>query len=146
LGENNITYFALKFLENKMLYDTSRTKLNILLIEEPEAHIHKHLQKSLFSGVKGLIGNQIIMSTHSVHISESSQISRVVVLIKGKTSIIACKPSRGMNELEQKRVERYLDTNRIPLLFSKNVIVVEGSAELLLIASMMKTKYGLDSE
>ena len=144
LGDNNITFFALKLLENKLLFSTNKSMLNILLIEEPEAHIHKHLQKSLFAGVKNIEGNQIILSTHSVHISEAANISKVRVFVKKRTEIVVCNPSYSMDAELIQIVERYLDSKRIPILFSKNIILVEGTAELLLIPVMLKMKYNLD--
>jgi predicted ATP-dependent endonuclease of OLD family len=47
LGHLNILYMALKFVE----FDVNRNHeiLNIMVIEEPEAHIHTHIQKTLFN-------------------------------------------------------------------------------------------------
>lgn len=144
LGDNNITYFALKLLESSYLLDNSKRLLNILLIEEPEAHIHKHLQKSLFAGVKDIKGNQIFLSTHSVHISESSNISSVVVLGKSDRGIRRYSPSNKLTNDVIRNIERYLDANRIPLLFSKNILLVEGTAELILIPIILKNLYDID--
>lgn len=44
LGENNVLYFALKMLQNTYAKGHTRKLFNILIIEEPESHLHKHLQ------------------------------------------------------------------------------------------------------
>ena len=83
LGDNNIIYFALKLAESKMKFGHSTKVYNLLLIEEPEAHIHKFLQETLFKGIRDQQeGYQLMISTHSVHISESSKISSMIVLDK----------------------------------------------------------------
>ena len=70
LGGANLIYLTLKLLEFK--YQVAKQSVaNFLLIEEPEAHIHTHIQKTLFDKVKYL-DTQIIYSTHSTQISEVS--------------------------------------------------------------------------
>ncbi|WP_279727221.1 AAA family ATPase, partial [Staphylococcus aureus] len=49
LGHLNMIYLALKIVEFEAC--RSRELLNIMLIEEPEAHIHHHIQKTLFEGL-----------------------------------------------------------------------------------------------
>jgi len=75
LGGANLIFLTLKLLEYK--YRKDRDKFaNFLLIEEPEAHIHTHIQKTLFDNLE-YSDTQIIYSTHSPQISEVSKISRV---------------------------------------------------------------------
>lgn len=145
LGENNVIYFALKMLQNS--YHTGHTKklFNLLLIEEPESHLHKHLQQTFFSGIKRNDDFQILLSTHSVHVSESSNISSMVVL--GKKCERSCEvyiPSFGLDSSDVKYLERYLDATRSPILFSKSVMLVEGTAELIFIDNILKMKYDFD--
>lgn len=47
LGGANLIYLTLKLLEYKYRKEKDRIG-NFLLIEEPEAHIHTHIQKALF--------------------------------------------------------------------------------------------------
>ena len=79
LGHLNILYIALKLVE----FEANRNHeiLNIMVVEEPEAHIHTHIQRTLFDNLK-VIKNytQVIMTTHSTHISEVSNIKSVNVL------------------------------------------------------------------
>lgn len=140
LGGANLIYLSLKLLE----YD--RVKMdriaNFLLIEEPEAHIHTHIQKTLFNNLKAN-KTQVIISTHSTHISSVSQISSVNILCRGKQEAFVFHPSNNLTENEIERVERYLDAVRSNLLFAKGVLLVEGDAEQILIPEMFKKVYGL---
>lgn len=145
LGENNIIYFALKMLQSVYQEGHSKKMLNLVMIEEPEAHLHKHLQQTFLEGIKANSGFQIVLSTHSVHISESSKVSSMVVLgnVSDKRNEVY-SPISGLDDNQIKYIERYLDATRSPILFSKNIILVEGSAELIFISNILKLKYDFD--
>lgn len=144
LGEANIIYFALKLLETERKINSFRSiLLDLLLIEEPEAHIHGHLQKSLFGNLTESDSRQLILSTHSVNISEVSKISKMLVLVSNHKETKVCKPSNGLNSNMIRKVERYLDANRSMLLFSKNVMLVEGDAENIIIPWIVKKTFNI---
>lgn len=141
LGSNNVIYIALKLLENM----NKKSKYFLLLFEEPEAHLHKHLQMSLFEKT-GLYANnnvQIIMTTHSDNISAASKIGSMTVIQKGYQGSTISNPSKGLDADEIESLERYLDVKRSELLFSKSVILVEGDAEEIMIPIMVKQVLGL---
>ncbi|CAI1185050.1 ATP-dependent nuclease [Serratia quinivorans] len=141
LGGANLIYISLKILEFK--YKKSKKEsANFLLIEEPEAHIHTHIQKTLFENID-YNDTQIIYSTHSTQISEVSNIKRVNVLAKENGSCISFQPSNGLSPEEIKHLQRYLDATRSSLLFAKGVILVEGDAEEILIPLMVKRVFGI---
>lgn len=50
LGHLNILYIAMKLVEFEV--NRNRELLNIMIIEEPEAHIHTHIQKTLFNNLQ----------------------------------------------------------------------------------------------
>lgn len=141
LGGANLIYLTLKLLEFK--YQRPEESIaNFLLIEEPEAHIHTHIQKTLFEKID-YSETQIIYSTHSSHISEVSAIRNVNILSKSKFGCIAFQPSAGLDHKKIVFVERYLDAIRSNLLFAKSVILVEGDAEEILIPILVKQSIGL---
>lgn len=121
LGGANLIYLSLKLLE----YEKVKTDriANFLLIEEPEAHIHTHIQKTLFNNLKES-KTQVIISTHSTHISSVSKISSVNVLSRGEKEAEVFQPSNNLSPDEIVRVERYLDAVRSNLLFAKGVLLV----------------------
>lgn len=141
LGGANLIYLTLKLLEFKY-QKSNQTIANFLLIEEPEAHIHTHIQKSLFDKLK-YPNTQVIYTTHSSHISEVSNIENVNVLGKIDGSYTAFQPSAGLTDTQIERVQRYLDAVRSNLLFAKSVILVEGDAEEILIPILTKQVLGI---
>lgn len=141
LGGANLIFLTLKLLEFK--YQNERQALaNFLLIEEPEAHLHTHVQKTLFGRI-GYVGAQIIYSTHSTHISEVSNIQSVNILGRTGTACEAFQPATGLPPEQVGNIQRYLDAARSNLLFAKSVLLVEGDAEEILIPLMVESVLGV---
>lgn len=141
LGGANLLYLTLKLLEFK--YQKSNQSIaNFLLIEEPEAHIHTHIQKSLFDNIN-YENTQIIYSTHSSHISEVSNIKNMNIIGFANGICEAFQPSVGLSDEQIGFVQRYLDAIRSNLLFARSVVLVEGDAEEILIPILLKKVIGL---
>ena len=163
LGHLNILYIALKLVEFE--YRKNHEILNIMIIEEPEAHIHIHIQKTLFDNLN-IIKNytQIIMTTHSTHLSEIADISRINVLkslsinssYNPVTRAVVMNPTHNLETYAKENgfnipngvsittcLERYLDSKRSALLFSKGIILVEGDGEEILLPTLVKKSLGI---
>lgn len=144
LGGANLIYLALKLLEYETKLSSDRVA-HFLLIEEPESHIHTHVQKALFTNLP-CASTQVIVSTHSTHISSASRITSVNVLAKKKDHAEVFQPSHGLAEPVVVRVERYLDAVRSTLLFAKGVLLVEGDAEQVMIPAMLRAVFGVSPD
>jgi putative ATP-dependent endonuclease of OLD family len=141
LGGANLIYLALKLLEYEKKQESDKAA-QFLVIEEPEAHIHNHIQKTLFEN-HSTDKTQVFLSTHSTHISSAADISEMNILgISGKT-VDVYQPSNGLSTIECSRIERYLNATRSTLLFAKGVILVEGDAELIIIPALVKFVFGV---
>ncbi|MFA6011954.1 MAG: AAA family ATPase, partial [Desulfobacteraceae bacterium] len=141
LGGANLVYLTLKLLEHKYQKDKD-TNANFLLIEEPEAHIHTHIQKTLFNNID-YSETQIIYSTHSTHVSEVSKISNMNILAKKQNYAEVYQPATKLKPRDILKLERYLDAVRSNLLFAKGVMLVEGDTEEILIPVMIKKVFGV---
>jgi putative ATP-dependent endonuclease of OLD family len=141
LGGANLIYLSLKLLEYELKTATDRVA-HFLLIEEPESHIHTHIQKTLFEKYN-YDNTQVIVSTHSTHISASSKISSVNILAKAGRKAQVFHPASGLTKTRCQRIERYLDAVRSTLLFAKGVILAEGDAEMILIPTLVKKVLGV---
>ena len=80
LGYNNLIYMSNKIKQKK------DNDYNILLIEEPEAHLHPNMQYQLIKYIEKLksndekgIQNQIIVTTHSPNISSSTNFDHMIL-------------------------------------------------------------------
>jgi putative ATP-dependent endonuclease of OLD family len=141
LGGANLIFLTLKLLEFK--YQREKLAIaNFLLIEEPEAHIHTHIQKTLFDRIS-YSDAQIIYTTHSTHISEVSNVSNINILGRKGALCEAYQPATGLAPSQVTSIQRYLDAVRSNLLFAKSVLLVEGDAEEMLIPILVKKALGL---
>jgi putative ATP-dependent endonuclease of the OLD family len=141
LGGANLLFLTLKLLEFKY-QKANQSIANFLLIEEPEAHIHTHIQKSLFDNIN-YENTQIIYSTHSSHISEVSNIKNMNIIGFVDSTCEVFQPSVGLSDEKVGFVQRYLDAIRSNLLFARSVVLVEGDAEEILIPILLKKVLGL---
>ncbi len=141
LGGANLIYLTLKLLEFKY-QKAKQACANFLVIEEPEAHIHTHIQKTLFDRLT-YADTQVIYSTHSTHISEVSNVENVNILSRNGTRCEIYRPSTGLDAGQIRSVQRYLDAVRSNLLFAKSIILVEGDSEEILVPALVKEVLGV---
>lgn len=138
LGLANILYLTLLMVEIELLRESrgenADYQYTILAIEEPEAHLHPHLQRLVF---RDFLQSEmpVILSTHSPNIVSIAEPDWFVVLSKrdgetkgNTTSALALLPDNIKRDLS-----RYLDVNRGEVVFAKGVILVEGDAEQFLV-------------
>lgn len=148
LGLNNLLYVSMLVESFERRVKTAQSAGQILLVEEPEAHLHPQLQRVLYDVLKDK-PFQTIVSSHSTHITSHADLSSMVLLTnEGQPITTATTP--GHNDLLSNKeiadLERYLDATRSTLLYARKVILVEGPAELFVIPPLVKKVMNIDLE
>ena len=136
--------------------DEKPADINLLFIEEPEAHTHPQMQYVFIKNIKNLLQEgfqredgenrklQTIISTHSSHIVADSDFVDIKYLQReiNTNSVVA----KNLKDLEKKYTKpsqyqfltQYLTLNRAEMFFADKAILIEGDTERMLIPAIMK--------
>lgn len=142
LGSNNILYMACELL----LLGREPEGLPLLLIEEPEVHLHPQRQLRLMdflsSAAAGKVREspravQVILSTHSPNLASTIPLESLVVLERGRAYSLA-EGETKLGTGDYQFLERFLDVSKANLFFAHGVIIVEGDAEALLLPTLAR--------
>lgn len=137
LGYNNLLYIATVFAE---LEAVDNRLFSVLLIEEPEAHLHPQIQSKLIKYLQKLSVEkknlQIILTTHSAVIASSVDIDTIIhVSGTGAGTTVKKLSDFELDNSTKNYLNRWMDITKSTLLFSKGVILVEGICEAMLLPS-----------
>lgn len=161
LGRNNLLYISLiiSHLTNSANNNT-KVFFRLVGIEEPESHLHPHLQQHLADNIQSETNDnlQLIITSHSTHITSKLDLENTAVLFfdkganKHKSHYILSgfadengKINKAGKET-QRYLKRYLDATKSTMFFARKIILVEGISEQILIPKLFKlhTKKSLE--
>lgn len=151
LGRNNLLYISL-LLSHLMQQVEKEEKVffRLIGIEEPEAHLHPHLQVHLSRNIdtESSDERQIIVTSHSTHITSQLSLDDTIVLYhdKNENKIKPYYLFKNIPERSKNYLSRYLDATKFTLFFARKVILVEGISEQLLIPEFFKITYNKSLE
>lgn len=134
LGYRNLIYLLVMM---NSLEVNKEAALNILTVEEPEAHLCISNERLLASFINSNINSsdqiQVFISTHSSEFLNKLELKNVTVVKEGK----AFSLSSVVDETELDYLAKKPNLDFLKFLFSRKCILVEGPSEEMLIKSYL---------
>ncbi len=152
LGRNNLLYLSL-VLSQLARADAPTNEgyacFRFVGVEEPEAHLHPHLQDHLARNIEILREEhdksiQLLLTSHSTHIAAKLSLENIVVLFQENPGG-ALKSHYLLDGLDESKdqdsirfLSLYLDATKSRMFFARRLILVEGIAEQVVIPRLFE--------
>lgn len=145
LGYMNILYLLLQLEITKENFRDKTTDINLLFIEEPEAHTHPQLQAVFIEKVRSILMDipslQTFVTTHSSHIVKNCKFQDIRCFISDSESCNVnirnfytdLKTLYDNEEDSFKFLNQYLTIESAELFFAEKVIFIEGYTERVML-------------
>lgn len=148
LGYNNALFMA-----TELVLLSAGDELGLLLVEEPEAHLHPQLQERVMELIQRQTlaqqrPVQVVLSTHSPSLAAGAAIESMTLVHKARTFALRPEETR-LARTDYAYLRRFVDATKANLFFARGVAVVEGPAEALLLpaiaemADLSFSRYGI---
>ena len=135
--------------------------LHLVLVEEPEAHLHAQVQQVFIKHAYDVLRNhkdlkaspslttQLVVSTHSSHVAHASDFSSLRYFRRLPATAASAVPTAsvvnlsavfGAGDQTAKFVSRYLKATHCDLFFADGAVLIEGSAERILVPHFVEER------
>lgn len=122
----------------------------VVVLEEPEAHLHPQLQHGLIRYLKEVVGErpevQVVLTTHSDEIIAASDPEDLVIFRRedGGQPIARTVRSFSLSSKKLAQARRHLDVSRSATLFADRLVLVEGVTDAIVLRSVARVWAGSD--
>lgn len=166
LGTRNLIYILFQLYEFFRAYQSraSVNSLDIIFIEEPEAHLHPQMQQVFIAKLHEIAKQfsdafnnkipwpvQFVVTTHSTHIANEAPFEAIRYFLTStngyrKTSIkdLRVEFSDTGLKADKEFLHKYLTLTKCDLYFADKAILIEGTAERLMMPILIQKCDALD--
>ncbi|NLR56932.1 AAA family ATPase [Chitinophaga polysaccharea] len=158
LGFKNLIYMLVELLDVQTRWleeEENRSLMQLIVIEEPEAHLHAQLQQVFIRKILDILkiegedaqyySTQIAITTHSPHILFEKGFKPIRYFRReGTAGIDQHSISLNVSEFYRRQganvdfLERYMKLTHCDLFFADAVVLVEGTVERVLLPLMIE--------
>lgn len=153
LGYNNALFMA-----TELVLLREGDELALLLVEEPEAHLHPQLQErvqrlleqSATKPDEGKRKVQVVMTTHSPSLAAGADVACMTLVHRAHLYSLSHEKTR-LKKSDYEFLRRFIDATKANLFFSRGVAIVEGPAEAILLPALAEacdrsfSRYGVST-
>ena len=155
LGYSNMVYMHM--IQQNFESNIDLSKINIMVIEEPESHMHPQMQSSFFKKILSYYDKnvpQCIISTHSTEIVNNIEDIEKIRVLRSVSNAFETKIydlkifyekicGKNYDEITTKiDFYNFFFTISFPnIIFSNKAILFEGDSERILLKSIIKNEY-----
>lgn len=122
-------------IKTELVLSRNDNDLEIVLLEEPENHLSHNNMKKLIKKISSADNKQIFIATHSTLISTRLDLRKSILLNSNTLKALQLK---DLSDATAKFFIKAPDNNLLEFILSKNVILVEGHAEYILMESFLE--------
>lgn len=129
-GRNNQIFLATWIAKQNIQKNVDH--VTFYAVEEPEAHLHPHQQRKLSTYIQEKFGEQIFITTHSLHIAAKFTPANILRLYTLKKKTYAA--SGGCSDILKEVFENFgyrMNALSAECFFASGVFLVEGVSEVL---------------
>lgn len=141
LGYNNLLFMSTVL--GDMAIERGGVYQHLLLIEEPEAHLHPQLQELVHTFLsdtnQGDANIQIIFTSHSPTLASKVDIGNINLIYENAHKKY-CLPfsEANLTDANKEYLQKYLDVTKSQMFFAKGIIFVEGISGAILLPEIAK--------
>lgn len=142
LGHMNILYLLLAIEIRKESFNKNKCQINLLFIEEPEAHTHPQIQYIFTSKIRNILQSidnlQTVITTHSSHIVSQCKFEDIRYFKVSPTGVVIknfyseLKKLYGDDSSSFNFITQYLTLDACELFFASKAVFIEGLTERVL--------------
>jgi putative ATP-dependent endonuclease of OLD family len=161
LGTRNLVYILLQLFQFFREYQTTPTTagVHLIFVEEPEAHLHPQMQEVFIRQINQITSVfvtqlnknrpwpvQFVVTTHSPHMANEANFETIRYFLsvpdgEGMRRSVVKDLRKGMGDApapDREFLHQYLTLTRCDLFFADKAILVEGTAERILLQAMIR--------